>query len=288
MSKEKNLTFNGIICGHEGPFAIADTYMILIEDPIYEHDPREPWRGVNVTQGAKYMKSPAIDRLHEFEKLGMEPEEIGAMKNAHSKISYQLRVSRSEHMRLVDEKRILSNALRAQQEINESLIREVSDLKRKLQDWSDPFHVKDSYETEKKANEELRKENFRLEQDIEKIKKESEEIKKKIEFLEFANTSLSISEDVKMKELQRLNNENVAARCEIRDRGIKIEELGEKLKAKTKEYSDKIMAMSKDVDDLQEENKRLKLELKGAQETSTFAYAVECEEKINELQVENI
>ena len=79
MSKDKNLTFNDrTVNGVEGPFVRVDCdcdrYLL-----VREEDLTPDYR--TVLSRIEVLKGPAIDRLHEFEKLGMEPEEIKARMN---------------------------------------------------------------------------------------------------------------------------------------------------------------------------------------------------------------
>lgn len=78
----KNLTFKDTVNGIEGVFVNAlrcldpeFDYHIITERENYFDNPN-----LQVTHSRTVIKGPAIDRLYEFEKLGMEPEEIQKLK----------------------------------------------------------------------------------------------------------------------------------------------------------------------------------------------------------------
>ena len=90
MSKEKNLTFmetnklNKIVVNLDGH--CCDTYT---DDPVEVYSNLDPLKPYATLPGKRYsyVSGPAIDRLHEFEKLGMEPEEIERLKKYYDACS---------------------------------------------------------------------------------------------------------------------------------------------------------------------------------------------------------
>lgn len=70
MSKEKNLTWGNMMVIHNqsGPFVYARDHIYVCE--------RDEANTGELLSKVEAIKGPAIDRLHAFEKIGMEPEEI--------------------------------------------------------------------------------------------------------------------------------------------------------------------------------------------------------------------
>ena len=90
MSKEKNLTYlykDGVVAtvatkGHQIVDEVAFSE-ILIQNYT---------RPVN----GKHLQGPAIDRLHEFEKLGMEPEEIETILTDYPSLHVELKATQDD------------------------------------------------------------------------------------------------------------------------------------------------------------------------------------------------
>lgn len=92
MSKEKNLTMVRTINGHTGPCVDPQTHLYCreeIREPIDLHDPTIRYIKYSPVEG---LFGPAIDRLYEFEKLGMEPEEIERLQQRHNYFRARSRV----------------------------------------------------------------------------------------------------------------------------------------------------------------------------------------------------
>lgn len=78
MNKEKNLTFRLDGRTTEKVAANADRHTITqygVKSGLVENISFIPSNNTEV-----YLSGPVVDRLHDFEELGMEPEKIGALK----------------------------------------------------------------------------------------------------------------------------------------------------------------------------------------------------------------
>jgi chromosome segregation ATPase len=119
MSKEKNLTSVKTINGYHGPCVDPQKHVYSREEYHEPNDPFEPYvRRVSIPP-IEGLFGPAIDRLYEFEKLGMEPEEIEKLlennqlkdRNIHSLVR-DMNELRSANRKMYDENRELERRLK--------------------------------------------------------------------------------------------------------------------------------------------------------------------------------
>lgn len=188
MSKEKNLTIE--CCGKAA----------CKEAMAYKHY-RE---GVGIVAFG-----PAIDRLHEFEKLGLEPEEIErTLKINTENLTYL-------HDRLTEQTGLILGL----EKENKELLEEIETLREELA-WYTGQHST------------LISQNRNQAKTIKRLMGENEGLK----------------DGKYYRTVLERNKELIVENANLKNR----------LHEKTNEYREKIMAMSEDCDELQEENERLK------------------------------
>ena len=245
MSKEKNLTMVRTINGHRGPCVDPQTHLYCREEIREHYDPDFPTIRRMVCPPVEGLFGPAIDRLHEFEKLGMEPEEI--------------------------EKILGSSSV--------AVLRELERIKAKLEQKTDEY-CKQSMEFTV-TRDKLKEDNRDLNEQIEALDKERaslydeniaargaiETLRKELAWYTGQHSTLISQNRNQAKTIKRLMDENEELKdgkyyrtVLERNKELIVENanLKNRLHDKTNEYSEKIMAMSEDCDELQEENERLK------------------------------
>ena len=292
MSKEKNLTYlykDGVV-----PTVVTKGHQIVDEIAFSETLIQNYTRPAN----GKHLQGPAIDRLYEFEKLGMEPEEIGHLKSENNLLADVNENLSTQYLRLFGNRDELKN--------------EVESLNEKIEYWkTENQKLKDENEQLKKdlawykgQNKVLKTQHSNQADSIRNLMDDNEELRQQIKFLEETVEKFGVEEskqkiDELIKEcaerernVERLHevikNQNelidelkgnsipgLTCKQVISQQRERINDLKGRLKRKTDEYNEKIMAMSVDMDKLQEEIETLKKDRDAYKETAEM-YREKC------------
>lgn len=236
MSKEKNLVY----LNEYGAARVSNSRI----EPMLAND---AWCG------------PAIDRLYEFEKLGMEPEEIekqlkylNVLSRCHENLLKDLAWYKGQH-----------GVLQVQHSNQAASIRELFDENTKLRE--ELRLVRSSiYGLAPAANKQLKTE-------IEELKKEIAERERNEERLH----AVIKNQNEFIDELKGNSTPGLTCKQIISQQRERINDLKGRLKRKTDEYNEKILAMSVDMDKLQEEIETLKKDRDAYKETAEI-YREKC------------
>lgn len=214
--KEKNLTMVRTINGYHGACVDPKTHIYCREEirepfdpyfPTIKRCPRPPVEG---------LFGPAIDRLHEFEKLGVEPDELLAMINCAKRgdrvfidgIEYvpfkycQERIAeKNKEQWMLEEGKanLLMDIMRLEKEnselrtMNQHQYENIAELQEEIEKASqreeDNERLKRDLKTSemsvgdlKKSNSKLFVEKMDLETEVYELKQENEELKQDVEW----------------------------------------------------------------------------------------------------------
>ena len=175
MSKEKNLTFIDNDVDRAVINLDGHCSKTVSEETPYANRPYLQWM---------YLFGPAIDRLHEFEKLGMEPEEIRGRLEAADDYRKEIAALERDNNKLRDLNQRLHDRLTEQTGVVLGLEKENEKLKEWNANQSNTIRTAfDRYYEVRDENKELKEKNQRQAENIAELQKELDKNTFTIEFL---------------------------------------------------------------------------------------------------------